>query len=580
MNDNIILGYILEFAKENKIWLIIVILVTLICNPIEMIVLSDLFTEFTTAINNLAYKESISVLWKMTAVYIFIDVAYMVGNYFDKIYYPKLERFIRFKLIDVIFKHNEENYDKEDISNHIVKALKIPNTATTFTSIFVYWILTFILTTVLIIGYICYVNLGIGLLTLAIFTVFFVFYYFMLIKTKATSSEREHEENELLLYIDDILSNSLSIITTKKLDDEKEFLNSKHNVYDTSNEQLLWHNSKGGFLLSVFGSALLVIFVYILLTLYRKKQVSSSDTIKLIIIILFFVRYVKTTSQQSMMVITEYGKLCENEANLQKLLVKDTTTNHPSTGSTGSTSSSETRNNTDVPITGNIQFKNVSFEYPSDNSDKQESSKILDNVSFEIKPRDRVAFIGTNGSGKSTIIKLMCGFFKPTEGQIIFDGVDIQEINRPHLRSRISVVSQKVVLFNRSIIDNICYGTDIPKEEALRILDRLKIMDVFKKLPQGLDTLAGSRGENLSGGQRQIIYLLRSYLSNKPITIMDEPTAAVDVFHKKYVLQMINEMSKKTTLIIVTHDSGIAATFPKKIYIDSGRIVNVEGGRD
>jgi hypothetical protein len=183
MNDNIILGYILEFAKENKIWLIIVILVTLICNPIEMIVLSDLFTEFTTAINNLAYKESISVLWKMTAVYIFIDVAYMVGNYFDKIYYPKLERFIRFKLIDVIFKHNEENYDKEDISNHIVKALKIPNTATTFTSIFVYWILTFILTTVFIIGYICYVNLGIGLLTLAIFSVFFVFYYFMLIIT-------------------------------------------------------------------------------------------------------------------------------------------------------------------------------------------------------------------------------------------------------------------------------------------------------------------------------------------------------------------------------------------------------------
>jgi ABC-type bacteriocin/lantibiotic exporter with double-glycine peptidase domain len=133
-------------------------------------------------------------------------------------------------------------------------------------------------------------------------------------------------------------------------------------------------------------------------------------------------------------------------------------------------------------------------------------------------------------------------------------------------------------LFNRSIIDNICYGTDIPKEEAMRILDRLKIMDVFKKLPQGLDTLAGSRGENLSGGQRQIIYLLRSYLSNKPITIMDEPTAAVDVFHKKYVLQMINEMSKKTTLIIVTHDSGIAATFPKKIYIDSGRITRIEGG--
>ena len=580
MEDNIIIGYILEFVKDNKIWLIVTILVTLICNPIEMIVLSDLFTKFTTAINDLAYNESITTLWKMTAVYIFIDVAYMLGNYFDKIYYPKLEKFIRFKLIDVIFKHNEENYDKEDVSNHIIKALKIPNTATSFTSIFVYWILTFILTTILIIGYICYVNLGIGLLTLAIFTVFFVFYYFMLVKTKATSSEREHEENELLLYIDDVLSNSLSIITTKKIDDEKDYLNSKHNVYDVSHGEHLWHNSKGGFLLSIFGSVLLVIFVYALLTLYKKKQISSSDTIKLIIIILFFVKYVKTTSQQSMMVITEYGKLCENEANVKKLIVKNAGPGEISARST------------DIHITGNIEFRNVSFQYPNntdaidavlspDNKESSSSSssspKILDNVSFKIKPRDRVAIIGTNGSGKSTIIKLMCGFFKPTEGQILFDGMDIQQVSRAHLRSKISVVSQKVVLFNRSIIDNICYGTNIPKEEAIKILDRLKIMEVFEKLPEGLDTMAGSRGEKLSGGQRQIVYLLRSYLSNKPITIMDEPTAAVDAFHKNYVIQMINEMSKKTTLIVVTHDSGIAATFPKKIYLDGGRISRIEG---
>jgi ABC-type bacteriocin/lantibiotic exporter with double-glycine peptidase domain len=109
-------------------------------------------------------------------------------------------------------------------------------------------------------------------------------------------------------------------------------------------------------------------------------------------------------------------------------------------------------------------------------------------------------------------------------------------------------------------------------------LDRLKIMNVFKKLPQGLDTMAGARGEKLSGGQRQIIYLLRSYLSNKPITIMDEPTAAVDAFHKNYVLQMINEMSKKTTLIVVTHDPSMATTFPMKIYLEGGRVTRIDGG--
>jgi len=128
------------------------------------------------------------------------------------------------------------------------------------------------------------------------------------------------------------------------------------------------------------------------------------------------------------------------------------------------------------------------------------------------------------------------------------------------------------------VLDNICYATNTPKEEVVKILDRLKIMNVFKKLPQGLDTMAGARGEKLSGGQRQIIYLLRSYLSNKPITIMDEPTAAVDAFHKKYVIQMMDEMAKKTTMIVVTHDSEFAASFHKKIYIEGGRIMKVEGG--
>jgi ABC-type multidrug transport system fused ATPase/permease subunit len=285
---------------------------------------------------------------------------------------------------------------------------------------------------------------------------------------------------------------------------------------------------------------------------------------------LFFIRYIKTSSQGSIRVIAEYGKLAENEMDIRNLLVDK---------------ADNTGHKTEIPITGDIEFKNVSFRYaatslktgtPAVATDisGEDHPKTLDNVSFKINPRDRVAIIGTNGSGKSTIIKLLSGFFKPTEGQILFDGEDSRNINREYLRSKLSIVSQKVVLFNRSVLDNICYATNTPKEEVVKILDRLKIMNVFKKLPQGLDTMAGARGEKLSGGQRQIIYLLRSYLSNKPITIMDEPTAAVDAFHKKYVIQMMDEMAKKTTMIVVTHDSEFAASFHKKIYIEGGKIVS------
>ena len=572
--DNIIINYILEFVKDNKFWIFITTLTTLICNPIEMIVLSDLFTNFTTAITGLEYNNSITILWKIASLSIFIDSVYMVGNYFDKIYYPMMEKFIRFKLIDVIFKNIEVKYEKEDISNHIIKTLKIPNTVTSFTGRFIYWVVTFVLTTVVILGYILCLNPTIGLFTIFVFAIFFIIYYYILLDTKITSEQRESQEKDLMSNIDDVLSNSISIICTKKINDEKEYLTNKHAIYDNAHENQLWNTSKGGYILSIAITVVLVGYVYFILRMYKKQQVDSRTTIKIIIIILFFVRYIKTASQRSILVIAEYGKLAENESNIKRLLVN----------------SDENGTQTNIPITGNIEFKNVSFKYEpavataatsataaTDAESDTTAAKTLDKVSFKIKSLDRVAIIGTNGSGKSTIIKLLSGFFTPTDGEILFDGVNIRNINREYLRSKLSIVSQKVVLFNRTVLENICYATNTPKDEVVEILDKLKIMNVFKKLPQGLDTMAGSRGENLSGGQRQIIYLLRSYLSNKPITIMDEPTAAVDSFHKKYVIQMINEMSKKTTLIVVTHDSEFAATFPVKIYIEGGKIMNQTG---
>jgi ABC-type bacteriocin/lantibiotic exporter with double-glycine peptidase domain len=492
----------------------------------------------------------------------------MVSNYFDKIYYPMMEKFIRFELIDVIFKNIEVNYEKEDISNHIIKALKIPNTVTSFTGRFIYWVVTFVLTTIVILGYILYLDPLIGAMTLLVFVVFFILYYYILLDTKNTSEQRENEEKRLMSNIDDVLSNSISIICTKKIKDEKEFLTNRHSIYDETHETQLWSSSKGGYAMSIIVTIILVIYVYVILRLYKNHKIDSTSTIKVIIIMLFFIRYIKTSSQGSIRVIAEYGKLAENEMDIRNLLVDK---------------ADNTGHKTEIPITGDIEFKNVSFRsaataIPAGDGAAGAAPKTLDNVSFKINARDRVAIIGTNGSGKSTIIKLLSGFFKPTEGQILFDGEDSRNINREYLRSKLSIVSQKVVLFNRSVLDNICYATNTPKEEVVKILDRLKIMNVFKKLPQGLDTMAGARGEKLSGGQRQIIYLLRSYLSNKPITIMDEPTAAVDAFHKKYVIQMMDEMAKKTTMIVVTHDSGFADTFPKKIYIEGGRIMKVEGG--
>ena len=570
---NIIMGFIIDFFKQNMVWVIVTVVVLFVTNPLEMIVLSNLFTDFTNSINKLDYSGSISILWKIAGLYILIDTIYMLSSYYDKIYYPKMEKFIRLKLVDLIFKNIEVNYDDDNISSSILKLLVIPNTTTICTQSFIYWIFSFIITIFSILAYITYTNLEIGLIIILIFGLFCVVYYYILMKIKDKSSEREKEEKILMTHVDDVLSNSLSILSCKKVKEEKEYLENRHSIYDEVQEQQLWYSSKGTYLFSFIVTIILIVSVFTIFKFYKSKKITSEGTIKMVIIILFFTRYLKTSVNRTVQVMSFYGKLEENEKSIETIM-NDIIEDGIKKG---------------IPITGNIEFRNVSFEYSKkdentikieESSNSKEKIKALHDVSFKIKPLDRVAIIGTNGSGKSTIIKLIMGYYNVSSGQVLHDGVNVLDINREYLRTKIAIINQKVVLFNRSIIDNICYGNNIPKEKVKQILKKLHVMSVFKNQPQGLETLAGLHGSSLSGGQKQIIYLLRCYLSNKPIIIMDEPTAAVDNIHKKYIMRMIDEMAKKSTLIVVTHDNEYAASFPTKIYIEDGKIVKVKGAND
>ena len=509
----ILLGYIFDFLKQNIWWVITTIVILFITNPLEMIVLSNLFSNFTNAINTLDYNASISALWKIAGLYILIDAMYMVSSYYDKISYPKMEKFIRFKLIDAIFKNIEVNYEDENISNIILKLLMIPNIVVSSTQSFIFMIVTFCITVFAILFYITYLNAEIGGIMILLFGIFIIIYYYVLIKIKDKSEERAKEEKILMTHIDDVLSNSLSVISCKKIQEEKEYLESKHSVYDEKNEEQIWFSSKGSYLFVFFITAILVLYIYIILRFYKSKKITSDTTVKLVVIVLFFIRFLKTSVSRTVHVVIGYGRLAESEEIIQSIL-NNTAPNGNKSG---------------MPINGEIEFKNVSFKYSKNNggnNDKQ-SAKSLEDVSFKIKPLDRVAIIGTNGSGKSTIIKLLMGYYHSSSGQILHNGVNVLDINREYLRSNIACINQKVVLFNRSIIDNICYGNNIPKEKVKQILKNLHVMRVFKNHPEGLETLAGLHGSALSGGQKQIIYLLRCYLSNKPIIIMDEPALQI-----------------------------------------------------
>jgi ABC-type multidrug transport system fused ATPase/permease subunit len=189
-----------------------------------------------------------------------------------------------------------------------------------------------------------------------------------------------------------------------------------------------------------------------------------------------------------------------------------------------------------------------------------------------VNPGENIAIIGKNASGKTTIIKLLLGFYGLSQGEILIDGVNINKLKKEYLRNRISIVHQNVKLFNRTVLENIAFGTKYSVAEIREKLNHLKVMEVFKRLPNGLDTMAGKYGDKLSGGQKQIIYMLRCYFRENPIILLDEPTAAVDQYHKNFVLEMVEELTKNATCIIVSHDPSIynSGLFPKKFVIEYG----------
>jgi len=209
---------------------------------------------------------------------------------------------------------------------------------------------------------------------------------------------------------------------------------------------------------------------------------------------------------------------------------------------------------------GHIQFKDITFSYKN-------SKKLYDKFSMEIKPQIKTAIIGKSGSGKSTLMKLMMGFYTVDEGKILIDNIDISDYNLSNLRKNIAYVNQDTNLFNNSILFNIQYGNNTLENDIKSMIDNFGIWDFFKHMDYNLNKSVGVNGSNLSGGQKQIILILRALLNkNSRVIIMDEPTSALDSTNKKIFLDILKNIKNKT-IIIVTHDNSLIEFVDKVIYL-------------
>lgn len=195
----------------------------------------------------------------------------------------------------------------------------------------------------------------------------------------------------------------------------------------------------------------------------------------------------------------------------------------------------------------------ISFAYPS-----QPQKEVLKSASFFFPSGETTFVIGQSGSGKSTLSSLLMRFYPPTSGHVYIDGTPIQELDIKWIRNNITLVEQKSVLFNESILTNIAFGRrdyeQITKSDIRTCVDLAMLQDTLNGLPNGIDTSVGPGGNMLSGGQRQRVAIARARLRDTPILILDEPTSALDLTNRVAVMNAIREWRRGKTTIIITHD--------------------------
>ncbi len=226
-------------------------------------------------------------------------------------------------------------------------------------------------------------------------------------------------------------------------------------------------------------------------------------------------------------------------------------------------------------LKGEIEFCNVCFRY-----DKSSRENVLRNVSFRIRPGEKVAIIGPTGAGKSTIINLLVGLYEADSGQVLIDGRDVQKFSPQYLRGKIGFVLQTAFLFSTTVKANIAYAQPGAKMSNIKETAKIAQADQLEDaLPKGYDTLVGEKGVTLSGGQKQRVALARTLLTEPDILVLDDVTSAVDTHTEAAIFEALRDSLNRKTTIIISHRVASIQHADRILVVDSGRIVQ-EGAKE
>lgn len=451
----------------------------------------------------------------------------------DTDFIPKLTGHFRDMAVSKILKYYEEKGDDLEIGDLLCKILRLP---TLMRDLF-YQFRTYIVPVILILtsatGYLYYLDKGLGLLMLSgLIIFFFVLYKFAqesIIENKISIQKFDALHEEII----DVLSNATNIHNSNKLKEELDRLAEKQSPFNESFKMSLYRISlfKRIFSTTFFG-IFSVLSAYII-KLYSEKKVDVASTSSALIVLLFIIVNLTDLSNNIRDFIFNISGIIDIQNFMDKMDTPQASQKYDE----------------------NIRFLNNGIVFDNATIVTDEGNVLAKNLNFKIPSGQITVLKGPVGSGKSSILKAIIKNRRLESGDIAIGGVSIKEISPVDIRKYVAYVPQHPVLFNRPIIENILYGTNGTEPDVIKMIAHYNLTEIGVN---DLHRAAGKNGNALSGGQKQIVLILRFLLRNSPIVLFDEPTSSLSPLLKSNILNLLQGMNDGTrTILITTHDEDV-----------------------
>lgn len=557
-----------NFFNEEKINTILIIIFSCLLSFLKINVISYI----TANIIKFIQKNNIDDAYKYYLFFIFITVFYLIIYYLYKNVQnkllSKLKHYVRFNLTKFILELSNENLIDINFTKLNSPIFRFSNNCLSFFSTLFASILPNITIIIVIFIFFIYKDIMFGFIFLIgnLLYIFYLYYILNYLYNKNYNYEKNINENEN--FIIEILNNIDKIIFRGKIKDEINNLKIKtDNLHNIGYDMYECINNRFLILYSIIYITIFILIGY-LIYLFSIKKIKNTIFITFLTILLLYRELILNSVQ----FIPDYIEFIARLKNLGVYFIDfENLQNNDSIKTQSIKGSNEilykkfdhsNLNNKNLNFK-NIEFININFKY------RKGHKKIFINFNKKINIDNKIiGLIGLSGNGKSTFAKLLIKMYK-YDGSILIDNIDIKNIDTEYLRKNIIYVNQNAKLFDETIIKNIIYGCENNMESCNKYLSEIMQFNKIRDLYKNIDfetTKAGLGGENLSGGQRQIINLINGLIIPSQIVILDEPTNALDMNLKKEIIKLIKDFKKyKKCIIIISHDKDIFEIFDEKI---------------